>query len=215
MSLNFTTAPKNGRIYMVIGVGRISTEHQDGLSLGDQEAYYRLFLDRELGVGNYELSVVASRGSGQILDRKEFLELCERVESGEYDIVIAEDLGRISRRILAIIFCEDAEDVGTRVIAINDYVDTAKENWKQASIFASFKMSRSARILRRGFKRSLRNRFLQGQIFQCPIYGYHKPHAKATDSEVSKIPEAEAVYDHWFTVLEEGGQLSKSRRLAE
>jgi len=126
--------PKNGRFYKVIGVGRISTELQDGLSLGDQEAYYRLCLDRKLGVGNYELTVIASRGSGQILDREEFLELCAMVESGEYDIVIAEDLGRISRRIHAIIFCEEAEDVGTRVIAINDHVDTAKEDWKQASI---------------------------------------------------------------------------------
>ena len=122
MSFNFPAVPKNGRIFMVIGVGRISTENQNGLSLDDQEAYYRLYLDRELGVGNYELTVVASRGSGQILDREEFRELQKKVDSGIYDIVIAEDLGRISRRIHAIIFCEDAEDVGTRVIAINDPV---------------------------------------------------------------------------------------------
>ena len=205
MAFDFVAVPKNGRKFTVIGVCRISTEHQDGLSLKDQEAYYRVYLDRELGEGNYELTIIASRGSGQILDRKEFLKLCEMVESGEYDIVIAEDLSRISRRIHAIIFCEEAEDVGTRVIAINDHIDTAKDNWKQASIFASFKnesfcMDTGARITR-----SHRNRFELGQIFQCEIYGYHKPHAKATDSEVSKKPEAEQVYDHWFAMLEEGG----------
>ena len=204
MSLNFSTVPKNGRIYMIIGVGRISTEHQDGLSLGDQEAYYRQYLDRELGEGTYELTVIASRGSGQILDRKEFLELCEKVESGRYDIVIAEDLGRISRRIHAIIFCEEAEDVGTRVIAINDHVDTAQENWKHASIFASFKNESFCKDTSARITRSLRNRFMQGQIYQFEIYGYDKPHAKATDSEVSKMPEAESVYEQWFTMLENG-----------
>ena len=43
-----------------------------------------------------------------------------------------------------------------------------------------------------------------GHIFQCEIYGYHKPHPKATEDEVSKLPDAEAVYDHWFTMLENG-----------
>lgn len=204
MSYNFTEVPKNGRIYMVIGVGRISTENQDGLSLDDQEAYYRLYLDREIGAGNYKLTVIASQGSGQILDRKEFLELNEMVETGKYDIVIAEDLGRISRRIHAIIFCEEAEDFGTRVIAINDHIDTAKDDWKQASIFASFKNESFCKDTSARITRTLRNRFMQGQIFQCEIYGYDKPHAKATDSEVSKMPEAEPVYDHWFTMLEDG-----------
>ena len=204
MLFNEYSKPKNGRIYKVIGVGRISTEHQDSLSLGDQEAYYRSYLDRELGEGNFELTVIASQGSGQILDRKEFLELCEKVETSQFDIVIAEDLGRISRRIHAIIFCEEAEDVGTRVIAINDHVDTANENWKQASIFASFKNESFCKDTSARIKRSQRNRFLQGQIFQCAIYGYDKPHAKATDSEVSKISEAEPVYDRWFTMLEDG-----------
>ena len=196
--------PKNGRKFKVIGVGRISTEHQDEKSLADQESYYRQYLDRELGEDNYDLKVISSQGSGQILDRAELLEICELVESGQYDIVIAEDLARISRRIYAIIFCEEAEDACTRVIAINDHVDTASANWKQASIFASFKNESFCKDTSSRIKRTLRNRFMQGEIFNCQIYGYNKPHAKATESEVSRFPEAEPVYDHWFTMLEEG-----------
>ena len=196
--------PKNGHQYRIIGVGRISTDHQDEKSLEDQEAYFRRFLDNEIEDGNYEIEVIASRNSGQILDRAEFVDLCDKVETGRYDIVIAEDLGRISRRIHAIIFCEDAEDTNTRVIAVNDHVDTAKPNWKQASIFASFKNESFCLDTSDRIKRTLRNRFLNGEIFQCEIFGYVKPHAGATDSEVYKDPEAEPIYDEWFTRLEDG-----------
>jgi len=204
MQFNEYSTPKRGTKFKVIGVGRISTEHQNQLSLGDQEAYYRQYLDRELGKGNCELEVIASQGSGQILDRAELLQLCEMVSSGDYEIVVAEDLGRISKRIYAIVFCEDAEDTATRVIAINDHVDTANENWKQASIFASFKNESFCKDTSARITRSLRNRFLQGQIFQCEIYGYIKPHSKASDSEVSKDPDAIPIYGEWFTRLESG-----------
>ena len=205
MFYNQFNRPKNGHTLRVIGVGRISTDHQDELSLGDQEALYREHLRRILPEGTkFELTVIKSRGSGQILDRAEFIQLCEMVESGEYDIVIAEDLGRIVRRMRAYIFCEEAEDAATRVIAINDYVDTKDEGWRQATFFASFKHESFCRETSKRIRRTLRNRFREGGIFQYTIYGYIKPHRGATDDEVTKDSEAEAIYDHWFTLLEDG-----------
>ena len=204
MSFYDYSQPKSGSTFRVIGVGRISTEHQDELSLKDQEQYYRQYLDRELGAGKYQLDVIASQDSGQVLDRVEFIDLCERVESGQYDIVVAEDLGRISRRIHAIVFCEEAEDASTRVIAINDYVDTAQPNWKQASIFASFKNESFCKDTSERIKRTLRNRFENGQIFQCEIFGYVKPAPKADDSQVYKDPDAVPIYEEWFRRLEDG-----------
>ena len=189
MSFNDYGRPKNGRIVKVIGVGRISTDNQDELSLGDQEALYREHLRRKLPEGTeFEITVIATRGSGQILDRIEFIELCEMVESGEYDIVIAEDLGRIVRRMQAYIFCEEAEDTATRVIAINDYIDTKDDGWRQATFFASFKHESFCRETARRIRRTLRNRFREGGIFQCTIYGYIKPHSGAKDHEVTKDP---------------------------
>jgi DNA invertase Pin-like site-specific DNA recombinase len=204
MNFNDYSKPKFGGIFHVIGVGRISKKSQDELSLGDQKAYYSKWLDREYGAGNYRLTVIATQGSGQILDRDEFIELCDMVASGKYDLVIAEDIGRIVRRIHAVIFCEEAEDTATRVVGINDPVDTAVAGWEQNAIFASFKHSAFCKDTSERIKRTLRNRFLQGQIFQCEIYGYIKPKAKATDMEVRKDPAAEEIYDEWFTRLEEG-----------
>src|SRR5437763_1500617 len=39
-------SPRRGVGVAVLGVARISTDHQDGRSLGDQAALYRQFLDR-------------------------------------------------------------------------------------------------------------------------------------------------------------------------
>ena len=134
MSFNDYTKPKNGTMFKGIGVARISGDNQDEKSWEDQEAFYRGWLDRTYGRDNFELRVIEYRGSGQISDHAEFLELCELVETGSYDFVIAEDLSRIIRRLQAIIFCEEAEALGTRVVGIGDPVDTAIEGWELSLI---------------------------------------------------------------------------------
>lgn len=204
MFINNFDRPKNGRIFRVLGACRISTDHQDVLSLGDQEAYYRQHLDRTLGPDTYELTAISGRGSGQYLDREEYLELCEKVESGEYDIVISEDSSRIIRRMHFYLFCEMAEDNGTRVIAINDHVDTKEDNWRQAAFFASFRHESYCRDTSLRIRRTQRNRFTEGRVFPCEIYGYIKPHAHATDDEVSKEPSAQPIYEEIFERLESG-----------
>ena len=161
-------------------------------------------MERELGDQNYELTVLSSRISGQVLDGEEFARLNGMIASGEFDIVIAEDLGRISRRIHAVLVCENPEDTNTRVIAINDHVDTSDDGWRNATTFATFKNEAFCKDTSARICRSLRNRFMQGDVFQFVIYGYVKPRAGANDSEVSKSPEAEAIYDEWFTKLEAG-----------
>ena len=130
--------PKNGRVFRFVGVGRISTDHQDELSLADQEALYRHHLKSMFKDVEFEVTCISSRGSGQILDRDEYLNVVAMVESGEYDGVICEDLARICRRIHAYIFCEMAEDFLTRVIAINDFVDTSQDDWHQTTFLCKF-----------------------------------------------------------------------------
>lgn len=205
MSFHDYSRPKNGHTLKVIGVGRISTEHQDELSLGDQKVLYSKHLKQMFPPDTkFDITPIASRGSGQRVDRKEFIGLCKMVESGEYDIVIAEDLARIVRRMQAYTFCEDAEDANTRVIAINDFIDTANGNWRQTTFFASFRHENYCLDTSKRIRRTLRNRFCQGGIYQFVIYGYLKPHAGAMDHEVTKDPAAEAVYEQWFTMLENG-----------
>ena len=114
------STPKNGKAFEVVGFGRVSTDNQNEKSLGDQHEYDLDYLKQLMPKAQFKITTISGRGSGQYLDRKEFIELSELVATGRYDIVVAEDLGRILRRVQAFIFCEEAEDVGTRVIAINE-----------------------------------------------------------------------------------------------
>lgn len=195
--------PKNGLFYNVLGVCRISTVHQDGKSLDDQKALYEETLTRTFA-GRFQLSVIQSTGSGEDLTRPALHELRDRVDKGDIDIVITEDLGRITRRMDAFRFCEEAEDSYTRVYAINDGVDTFDENWRTSSLFACMRHEAYNRDTSRRIQRTLRSRFTQGGVVQSMPYGYLKPHAHASDSECSKLPEAESFYDEIFRRLEEG-----------
>ena len=215
MQHNNYSQPKDGTEFEVIGVARISTKNQDELSLEDQEALFRQWLDREYGAGNYKLRVVAYRESGQILDSHEFLELCERMATGRYDLVIAEDLSRIIRRMQAFIFCEEAEALGTRVVGIGDPVDTSKEGWEYAAAFASLKNKAFCKDTARRIRRTLRNRFSNGGIVMCLQYGYIKPHPGASDEEVQKDPEAVAIYEKWISMLEDGATYAEVARWLE
>jgi site-specific DNA recombinase len=200
--------PRRGRTIRVIGVCRISTEHQDTKSLADQEALYREWLERNIE-GKYELQVIAGKGSGESLEREEYQRVLEAVMSRQYDLVLTEDLGRICRRVDAHKLCEHAIDAETRVIAINDHVDTAREGWEVNSIFAVLRHESYNRDTSHRIRRSHRNRFQQGGVVQTLPYGYIKPHAHATDADCQKDPTAEPVYEEWFTRLEAGQSFSE------
>ena len=215
MSFNDYTKPKNGTKFKGIGVARISRETQDEKSWEDQEAFYREWLDRTYRRDNYELRVIEYQGSGQILDHAEFLELCDLVATGNYDFVIAEDLSRIIRRLQAVIFCEEAEALGTRVVGIGDPVDTAIEGWEYAAVFTSLKNKAFCKDTARRIRRTLRNRFANGEIVMCLQYGYIKPHPGASDEEVQKDPEAVAIYEKWISMLEDGATYAEVARWLE
>lgn len=204
--------PKNGILYKVLVVERISTIHQDERSLDDQGAFSKRWLDQNLD-GPYEVEVISSRGSGERLDRIELENLCDRIESGTLDLVIAEDLARICRRSFVIGILEAAEDSGTRVIAINDSVDTNEENWRFHAGFASMKHESYNVDTSKRIQRSLRNRFQTGQMVHTLPAGYIKPllipPLKATEADCSKDPSAEPIYDETFTRLEEGQTFSQ------
>jgi DNA invertase Pin-like site-specific DNA recombinase len=196
--------PRRGNTYHVLTICRISTEYQDLRSNEDQSAYCRRYVE-ERSRGPVEYHYLHSRGSGEYLDREELAKATELVESGKIDLVICEDLGRIMRRMHAVIFCEMCEDEETRLIAINDHIDTFREDWRLNALFASFKHEMYNKETSKRIKRTLQNRFEQhGGVLQLPCYGYLKPQGAKTDEDVTKDPEAEPVYDEWFRRLEDG-----------
>jgi DNA invertase Pin-like site-specific DNA recombinase len=206
--LNPPLRPRNGQTLEVLGIARISTLNQDERSLADQEAMLRRWLLRNYGK-SFDLRMITSQGSGERLDRTESVEATRLVESRKFDLVLSEDLARIFRRMHAYLFCETCEDYGTRLIAINDNVDTAKSDWRMAAIFQAFKHEASNKDTSERIKRTLRNRFSQGGVFQVPIYGYIKKEDAKGEEDVEKNPKAEMVYEEWFTRLEGGASYAE------
>ena len=206
-SLTNKFTPRANHILYVLGVERISKESQDELSLDDQEALLKQYI-RQRYDGQIEFKSIKSQGSGEYLDRSELYEIERLIESRQLDVVICEDLGRICRRRRAYDLCELCEDHGTRLIALNDHVDTANDGWQDSAFISTWHHERSNRDTSDRIRRSLRNRFSNGGIIQTLIYGFIKPDGAKSDQDVYKDPEAEAIYEHWFTMLENGATYS-------
>ena len=200
--------PRAGKILHVLCIARISGDKQDPRSLDDQVALIRNWL-RQNYEGTYELKIISGIGSGERLDRKEVQQANDAIESGQFDLVIMEDLGRAFRRVHAILLCELCVDCGTRLIAINDSIDTANENWQVLAGFASMRHEMYNRDTSKRIRRSLTNRFHQGGTLQFVIYGYEKPVGAKLDTELRILPEARATYDEIFTRLENGASYSE------
>lgn len=203
LSLQIPLKPKNGRVLKVLCICRISGDKQDKLSLEDQEALLKLWVTERYD-NSINFLVIAGVGSGEILDRKEAFQIIDEVATGQYDLVIAEDLGRLYRRIEALIFCESCLDEGTRVVAINDHIDTANEEWRMLGFFAVMRHETYNTDTAKRIRRTLRNRFMAGGVNQTFIAGYIKPPGAKNDSEISKDPNYESVYQKWFELLEGG-----------
>ncbi len=114
----FPLQPRNGVELRVLTIARISTVHQDARSLDDQAAFCERYV-RARYPGPIRFTPIQGRGSGETLDRRELADAEAAVESGAYDVVAVEDLGRICRRNRAIDFCELCEDAGTRLFAVD------------------------------------------------------------------------------------------------
>jgi DNA invertase Pin-like site-specific DNA recombinase len=192
----------------VLGIARISTDHQDAKSLEDQEQLYRKWLNQNTDLP-YDLKMIASRGSGEVLDRKEYLQALEYIETGTYDLVVTEDLGRISRRVHSQIFCELCEDCETRLIAINDHIDTGTDNWRLNAGFASMRHEMYNADTSKRIRRTLRNRFEEGGVLGVQVFGIIKPLGASKDSQLSKNPSAQPIYDEMFRLLENGASYSE------
>jgi site-specific DNA recombinase len=201
-------APRNGSTLRVLGVCRISTEHQDLKALEEQEASYRRYVNDHYD-GHCEWKVFATRGSGELLDRLELAELVDEIEYRRWDLVITEDLGRIARRSYTTFICETAEDCGTRLIALNDHVDTGRGDWRTSAMFAAVRHEQYNQDTAKRIRRSLRNRFSTGGLIQTVQYSYIKTPGAKTDDHVTKDPDAVPIYEEWFRRLEGGASFSE------
>jgi site-specific DNA recombinase len=210
-SLNPPLTPKSGSRLEIIIVCRVSNPgpgKQDIRSLEDQEAQHRQWVKAHTSMP-FKIHVIAGSGSGESLERREYEKLIELIETGLYDLVLVEDIGRIVRRIHAHLVCEICVDTNTRLIARNDNIDTATVGWEDRSIFSAWHHERSNRDTSERIKRTQRNRFMHGGCLPGCIFGYRRPPGAKSDHELERLAEYEPVYRRWFEMLDQGAPFSE------
>lgn len=209
-NLNPPLTAKNGHTIKVIFAGRVSDPgpgKQSIESLDDQESMHLEWLTANTEMP-FEVTVVAGSGSGEVLDRVEYLKLIDLVSTGDYDAVRCEDLGRVVRRIHAHLFAEHCVDFQTRLISKNDNIDTGIPGWEDRSIFSAWHHERSNRDTSDRIKRAHRGRFKNGGALRRLIPGIIKPPGAKTDDDLYLDDYWKKVYDEWFTRLENGQTFS-------
>ena len=137
-----------------------------------------------------------------IIDRPTIKEAKSRIERGRYDVVIVEDLSRIYRhpggQFSFVYHCVDNE---TRLICLNDDLDTADENWESSLSFASVRHSMPIPDTRKRVRRTATFAFHRGGMVTKVIFGYRKLTKQEADSgdfgtkglRIAKDPKATAV----------------------
>ncbi len=207
---------RNGHTLCVLLICRVSrpakgirkkserTGYQDQRSNEDQTANLKRWL-RQHYRGRVRTKVIKGSGSGERLDRQETVRARHAIRSRQFDLVLTEDLGRILRRVDAFKFCEIAEDYETRVIAVNDTVDTGTEGWRLSAFFAAMRHEMYNADNAKRIRRSQIARFESGGMLPCHIFGYIKPKDAETEEDMSKDESAESIYPEWFRILDDGG----------
>ena len=196
--------PRNGHTLIVGIVARISgCAKQKELSLEDQIDLARA-LAKDLFDGQIEVIVIATKGKGERLDRPELAEIEKTIRTHSLDLLICEDTGRIIRGAEAVRICGIAVDHGTRVIGINDGIDTASPDWEKDVMEASKEHLGNNIHTSRRIKIRLMNRFKkQGLATSLPIYGYVVPTGAKTYHDWRKVDVATPNYVEWFRRLRE------------
>lgn len=158
----------------VIIVGRISTIHQPETNIQASYRYVEEYMAR-CYQGPLEIRHLGERASGMVAERQTIMEAMELIASGEWNLVIAEDLSRIFRNPrYQYMFVQDAVDAETRVICIADNLDTADEHWETMMGVACVRHGSVIPDTRRRVKRTATDSFHNGGIVQKVKFGYRK-----------------------------------------
>src|SRR4051794_3904989 len=159
--------PKNADgVLRIISVGRLSQPKETVDATQQSLEAIRCENERLLKSiysGPVNVRYQAEQISGMIADRQTMTELWELVETGEWDLIIAEDLSRVFRNPrFQLAFLQDAVDKGIRVICFADNLDTADENWEVAALIAMVRHGLPIPDGRRRIKRTATESFKRG-----------------------------------------------------
>jgi hypothetical protein len=197
-------SPRNGHTLVVGIVARISgCTNQKELSLEDQVDHGEQVVV-ELYDGPVDYRVVATKGKGERLDRPELTEIEGMLRTGDLDLLVVEDIGRMVRGTEAVRLCGIAVDHGTRVLAPNDCIDTAEDTWEEDVIAACRDHVGHNTHTSKRIKHKLMNRFLKfGGATARPIAGYVVLPGAKTYDDWRKDGEATPVITEGLRLLKQ------------
>lgn len=200
--------PRNGHTLVVVAVARISgCRNQKELSLDDQVDHAKQII-AELYDGPYDLQIVSTKGKGEWRDRPELTQIECLLRTREIDLVVCEDIGRVIRGADAVNLVGIAVDMGTRVVAPNDCIDTIDADWEEDVIQACRDHVGHNSHTSKRIKQKKMNRFKKfGGATPSEIATYVKPEGAKTFDDWYK-------QDEWTPGVQEGLRLLKETRNA-
>jgi DNA invertase Pin-like site-specific DNA recombinase len=181
----------------VIMIGRISTVHQHEESIAASFRYVEDYLHKAYD-GDMAITPLGEQASGMLVDRMTILQAEELINTGEWDLVITEELSRIYRNPrYQYCFVQDCVDAHTRIICIADNLDTAEDHWELMLGTAALRHGLVVTDTRRRVRRTASHSFLNGGMVQKYRFGYRKLGvAEANSGEygppglrIAKLPE--------------------------
>jgi site-specific DNA recombinase len=195
----------SGRQFRVLIYARYSTDEQHPSSIADQVAYCKDFLQAN-GLRDADIVVQSdAEMSGELVSRPGINQVRERVRSRWPDLLVCEDSSRLFRHETACgELIETAVDLNIRVIAINDGMDTAEEDWDDRLHEAAHHHARANKYTSRRIKRKLEGLWRMGAAIGLLRPGYQRqPTVAATPNEPAQGPYFDAKDPRWESVIYE------------
>jgi len=128
LTIPLSTRSPAGALRVVL-LGRVASPERASDAI---EAQFRRIemLVRANWSGPIQITKLGEQASGMSVDRPTIKRAQEMIAAGEVDVILSEDLARISRNARHLWdFLQDADDAGVRVICPADAFDTAAAAW--------------------------------------------------------------------------------------
>ena len=171
--------PRNGVYPIILNLARISgCASQKEASLEDQHDNAVEIVTEvwEGDIKDVEFRLIATKGKGEDLTRPELSEVETQLRTGEIDLLIVDDIGRLVRGTEASRLIGIGVDHGTRTLSPNDGIDTNDDTWEEDVISACRDHVGHNSHTSKRIKQKSWNRFKRyGQATALPIAGFIKP----------------------------------------
>ncbi len=174
----------------VVTYARFSSENQRDESIEDQERKCQQYAERE----NITITrKYADRAiTGKADNRPDYQRLMADIRDGEIEMIIVDDLSRLSRSTNAASVIEEFRFYGVRLISVADGIDSYGKSSKLLIGVRAAMNSVFLDDMKEKIHRGLEGNAIKGRVTGGKIYGYRtNPVYSATEKDVYGRPEVE------------------------